>query len=125
MATAIMTYNLPAALSHLDATTQEILSRYPNAAEKLAESIHLPPLPGDTLINTFEYFADEIPVHAEVDGVITLLVEAPDNFCYEVAEMAINGELALVKVGDRVVLNRIDLIAKHSQDFRNKLANLS
>lgn len=125
MTSATMTNNLPAPLTHLDATTQEILSRYPNAAEKLAESIHLPPIPGETLINTFEYFADEIPVHAEVDGVITLLVEEPDNFSYEVAEMAINGELALVKVGDRVVLNRIDLIAKHSQDFRNKLANLS
>ena len=125
MATAIMAYNLPAALAHLDPKIQEILSRFPNAAEKLAEQIHLPPIPGDTLINTFEYFADEIPVHAEVDGVITLLVEAPDNFSYEIAEMAINGELALMKVGDKVVLNRIDLIAKHSQDFRNKLANLS
>ena len=43
MATATMTYNLPAALAHLDATTQEILSRYPNAAEKLAESIPATP----------------------------------------------------------------------------------
>ncbi len=125
MATLIMTYNLPAALAHLDANTQEILSRYPNAAEKLAESINLPPIPGDTLINTFEYFADEIPVHAEVDGVATLVVEAPDNVSVEIIELAINGQLALVKVGNRVVLNRIDLIAKHSQDFRNKLQNLS
>lgn len=125
MTIATMTDNLPAALAHLDPKIQEILSRYPNAAEKLAESIHLPPIPGDTLINTFEYFADEVPVHAEVDGVITLLVEEPENFSYEIAEMAINGELAFVKVADWVVLNRIDLIAKHSQDFRNKLTNLS
>jgi hypothetical protein len=125
MTTAIVTYNLPAALDHLDATTQEILSRFPNAAEKLAKSINLPQLPGNTLINTFEYFADEIPVHAEVDGVITLLVEEPENFSYEIAEMAINGELALVKVADKIILNRADLIAKHSRDFRNKLANLS
>ncbi|MCG9891951.1 MAG: hypothetical protein MH252_12840 [Thermosynechococcaceae cyanobacterium MS004] len=125
MTAIIMTYDFPAALAHLDANTQEILSRYPNAAEKLAESINLPPIPGDTLINTFEYFADEIPVHAEVDGIATLVVEAPDNVSYEIIELAINGQLALVKVGNRVVLNRIDLIAKHSQDFRNKLQNLS
>ncbi|NJR53019.1 MAG: hypothetical protein HC780_29150 [Leptolyngbyaceae cyanobacterium CSU_1_3] len=124
MSTATMTYNLSATLAHLDATTQEILSRYPNAAQKLAESINLPPIPGDTLINTFEYFADEIPVHAEVDGVITLAIEEPEDFTYEVLENAINGELAIVKVGGTVVLNRINLIAKHSQDFRNKLETL-
>ena len=69
MTATIMTYDLPAELAHLDDRTKEVLSRYPNAAENLAQYINSPPFPGNTLINTFEYFADEIPVHAVVDGV--------------------------------------------------------
>ncbi|HEY9828003.1 MAG TPA: hypothetical protein V6D19_21405 [Stenomitos sp.] len=126
MSTAVEELTLPDAIAtKLSPDNQAILLRHPGAIENLTQFIDSPPFPGNTLIDTFELFADEIPVYAEVDGEVTLAVEAPEgDIQVEICEMAINGELAMVKVGDQIVLNRIDEIAKHSMNFKQKLSSL-
>jgi hypothetical protein len=104
--------------------TQDVLSRYPGVLENLVAHYDREPLPANTDIDSFEIFCNEIQCYAEVDGQTTLAIQAVDSPQIDVIEIAINGELALIKVGMQIILNRIDLIASTSNSFRNKLLRL-
>lgn len=79
--------------------------------EALIEWIDQPPIPADTLTKTYQIYACGIMVYSEIDGVVTLDVKYTGEYkSPEVIEMAINGELAMVKVGDEPVLDRTQLI---------------
>lgn len=108
-------------LQRLKPETLEILAKYPMCEEQLITWIDQPPIPADTLIRTYQMYACGIMVYSEIDGQVTLDVQYEGDYkSPEVIEMAINGELAMVKVGDEPVLDRTQLIEQAHQERQAK-----
>ena len=97
------------------------VSGYPNLAQSLAEVFDKPPFADDETLSVIEIFYDEVPVLRWENPAVVYEVQLPEKYEPKVTEIAVNGELVLIFLKDKILFNRLgngEIFAK----FPNLLA---